>query len=105
MDELAVLQIIDAMDLKIDDIQRDNELLKNEVDDLKANLSSPKISQAVNCTCDSEQKWRSITLTFIEDQEKAFNKFKDSMETKIYAVREDMKQVNDNILNLRKQVH
>jgi len=104
MDDALVLEIINGMDEKIDSIQTDNEMLKKDVEYLKANSNQYVETHAVECTCDPEKKWRSITLTFIEDQEKAFKDFKEIMETDVYNIRRDIKKVEENILEVRKQI-
>lgn len=104
MDDDAVLRLFKSMDSKIEELKNDNKSMRNEIKALKSNPAQYGESQTVGCTCDEQEKWRRITLMFIDDQEKALNDHKDSMKSDINQIQAHLNRLENNITELRKQV-
>jgi len=103
VDDDVVLELFETMDAKIDSIETDNKALKTEIELLKSNPHNAEIPQAVECTCEPERIWKDITLTFIKDQEKAFDEYKHDMKNDLNQMQTRINKLQDGIGELRKQ--
>ena len=104
MDDDVVLGLLEEMDSKIDELKSDNKSMRKEIDDLKSNPVQSVESQAIECTCAEQEKWRGITLMFIDDQEKALKDHKDAVKSDINGIRSDVKKLEGSIVDMRKQI-
>jgi len=104
MDVDVVLGLLEEMDSKIDELKSDNKSMRKEIDDLKSNPVQSVESQTVECTCAEQEKWRRITLMFIDDQEKALKDHKDAVKSDINRIEAHVNKLEDNIVDMRKEV-
>jgi peptidoglycan hydrolase CwlO-like protein len=104
MDDDVVLGLLEDMDSKIDELKSDNKSMIKEIDDLKSNPVQSVESQTVECTCAEQEKWRGITLMFIDDQEKAFEDFKDTVKSNVNRILAHVNKLEDNIVDMRKEI-
>ena len=104
MDDDVVLGLLEDMDSKIDELKSDNKSMRKEIDDLKSNPIQSVESQAVECTCAEQEKWRKITLMFIEDQETALNDHKDAVKSDINQMQAQVSKLEVSITDMRKQI-
>ena len=104
MDDDRVFKLLRGIDSEINELKNVNNTLRNEIEALKSNPVQSGRSPSVEGTSDIEQKWRNIAITFFEDQEKAFKNHRDAVKSEINGIRTDVKKLEANILDMRKQV-
>ena len=104
MDDDIVLGLLEEMDSKIEELENDNMSMRKEIDDLKSNPVQSVESQTVGCTCPEQEKWRRITLMFIEDQETALNDHKDAVKSDINRIEAQVSKLEGSITDMRKQI-
>ena len=104
MDDDVVLGLLEEMDSEINELKNDNKSMRKEIDDLKSNPVQPVESQAVECTCAEQEKWRGITLMFIDDQEKALKDHKDAVKSNVNRILAHVNKLEDNIVDMRKEI-
>jgi peptidoglycan hydrolase CwlO-like protein len=104
VDDDIVLGLLEEMDSEINELKSDNKSMRKEIDDLKSNPVQSVESQAVECTCDEQEKWRRITLMFIEDQETALNDHKDAVKSDINRIEAQVSKLEGSITDMRKQI-
>jgi len=103
VDDDIVLDLLESMDSKMEDLKNDNEMIRKDIEYLKSNPVQSGETSSVICTCDAEKIWKNITLTFIKDQEKAFESYKDTVKTDLNEIRMMVKKLENVIIELRKQ--
>lgn len=104
MDDDVVLGLLEEMDSEINELKNDNKSMRKEIDDLKSNPVQPVESQAVECTCAEQEKWRKVTNVFFEMEEKALKDHKDTVENDINSIQAQVNRIEDSILDIRKQI-
>ena len=103
MDDDIVLGLLEEMDSDINELKNENKSMRKEIDDLKYNPVQSVESQAVECTCAEQEKWRKITLMFIDDQEKALKDHKDAVKSDINRMQAQVSKLEGSITDMRKQ--
>ena len=104
MDDDVVLGLLEEMDSKIDELKSDNKSMRKEIDDLKSNPVQSLESQTVECTCAEQEKWRGITLMFIDDQEEALKDHKDAVKNDINRIQAQVIKLEGSITDMRIQI-